>query len=118
MAKRTGTLRLLVFIGDANGPFIEAQYLGMTGAPPDAGGSGPMLDDIELGDYDCDSVPEMPRETGLWLLTWPWKMVRHPDDHTEQTAKYATEGTWARPSIDDLCALGALPLAARPTREG
>lgn len=113
----SGTLRVLIYAPTAGDEFCAPTFLGWSGAPPDASADRDFID-TDLGDYDCDPLPSTPDSPGLWLLTWDYQIVRHPqadaDDVNLTTAKYAPTCSWTRPTLDDLVALGALPQAGAP----
>jgi hypothetical protein len=115
---RRGTLRLLACAGRGR-YHDDAMAIGWTDAPPGFDCWGMTLGDTDLGDYECKPLPSiMPQEPGLWLLTWEWQEVPHPEHNDElddegwepdTTARYADTCEWRRPTIDDLASLGALP---------
>ena len=111
--KKSGVLRMLTY-AEHNGRLGTLAFLGWQDAPPDAThgciGGDVMDGDTDLGDYECIALPTMPTSNGLWLLTWPWREVRYPDDPSAFTAAYnAKKLRWTRPTVDELTAMGALP---------
>lgn len=110
---RSGTLRLLVCCTTPEGDLESAFPLAWEGAPPGAVWADNVLD-VELGDYDCAPVPDWTsRGRGLWLLTWPWREIKHPEWKWggETTARYSKTGEWRRPTVAELAELGLLPIA-------
>lgn len=107
-----GTLQLLVHVTRPDDDLEWAVPLSWADPPPDAAWQY-EFPGLDLGDYDCAPLPRLPkRARGLWLLTWPWREIRHPEewDHGGvTTAKFARTGTWRRPTLADLVALDVLP---------
>jgi hypothetical protein len=108
-----GTLQLLAFAKPEARTHVldEALFLAWDGQPIDAS-SAPLLEEVDLGDYECAPLPAQPDGPGLWLLRWAYEVVPHPEARGLTTAKYARTCTWTRPTIEDLTALGALPTLA------
>lgn len=102
-------LLLLVFVWRSKHD-DEAHALAWANTPPNFSFSGHTLADVDLGDWECKDLPtSVPSEQGLWLLRWAWEPTE--DEWGGDTVRYADVCVWSRPTVQDLFALGALPLA-------
>lgn len=101
---RSGTLRMLVcrrfeFVGaDPSMYFLAAIGQPSRFAP------AAEATDTDFGDEAASPIPMWPDVTGLLLLEWPWAEERTDDG---LFVEYSG-GTWRRPTMDDLSALGVL----------
>lgn len=60
-------------------PWHDVHALAMHDQPEGCLLHSGVMDDMELGDSECKTLPEYPKKSGLWVLVWPWRQIKDED---------------------------------------
>jgi hypothetical protein len=101
---KRGTLHLFCHLLSARptSPWVDVSTLVMRDQPEGCYLQSRDMEDMELGDSECKPVPNLPKESGLWVLVWPWHQIRHYDAGWDVfDCKYG-KGAWRRLTTAEL----------------